>query len=69
MSGMTYICPMHVSVRQAQPGRCPSCGMNLVSENARFKFARHMLGNPTHVAVMGGVMIVVMAVAMMMFMR
>ena len=66
MSDTAYICPMHASVRQAKPGHCPTCGMNLVPEHARFKFVRHMLGNPTHVAVMAGVMIVVMAAAMMM---
>lgn len=25
-----YACPMHPSVRQAEPGRCPLCGMDLV---------------------------------------
>ena len=25
-----YTCPMHAEVRQAGPGRCPKCGMNLV---------------------------------------
>jgi hypothetical protein len=25
-----YTCPMHPEVRQAGPGRCPACGMNLV---------------------------------------
>lgn len=25
-----YICPMHPSVREPAPGRCPECGMNLV---------------------------------------
>jgi hypothetical protein len=58
---VVYVCPMHASVRQAQPGRCPTCGMNLVPEGARFKFLRHMLGSPMHVAVMA-----VMASAMMM---
>lgn len=24
-----YVCPMHPEVRQAQPGRCPKCGMQL----------------------------------------
>jgi hypothetical protein len=63
---VAYICPMHASVRQAQSGRCPTCGMNLVPEGARFKFFRHMLGSPMHVAVMAGIMIVVMASAKMM---
>jgi Heavy metal binding domain len=61
-----YICPMHASVRQAQPGRCPTCGMNLVPEGTRFKFLRHMLGSPVHLTVMAGIMIAVMAAAMMM---
>lgn len=25
-----YTCPMHPSVKVAQPGACPLCGMNLV---------------------------------------
>ena len=63
---VVYICPMHAHVRQTNAGRCPTCGMNLVPEGARFKFVRHMLGPPMHVAVMAGIMIVVMAAAMMM---
>ena len=27
---MYYTCPMHPSVKVAQPGACPLCGMNLV---------------------------------------
>jgi Heavy metal binding domain len=61
-----YICPMHAEVREPRPGRCPTCGMGLVPEGARFKFLRHMLGNPVHVAIMAGIMVVVMAAAMMM---
>ncbi len=26
----TYTCPMHPEIRQAEPGRCPKCGMALV---------------------------------------
>jgi hypothetical protein len=26
-----YTCPMHPSVKVAQPGACPICGMNLVA--------------------------------------
>jgi hypothetical protein len=63
---VVYICPMHARVRQALPGRCPTCGMNLVPEGVRFKFLRHMLGSPMHVAIMASIMIVVMAAAMMM---
>lgn len=24
-----YVCPMHSDVRQASPGKCPKCGMEL----------------------------------------
>lgn len=61
-----YICPMHAEVRETRPGRCPTCGMNLVPEGARFKLLRHMLGSPMHIAVMAGIMVAVMAAAMMM---
>jgi hypothetical protein len=61
-----YICPMHAEVRGTRPGRCPECGMSLVTEGARFKFLRHMLGSPMHIAVMAGIMVVVMAAAMTM---
>jgi hypothetical protein len=60
-----YVCPMHADIRQTQPGRCPTCGMNLVPEGARFKLLRHMLGSPMHIAIMGAVMVVIMAVVMM----
>lgn len=30
---MNYVCPMHPEVRQDHPGRCPKCGMELVSED------------------------------------
>lgn len=65
-SPQVYICPMHTGVREAQPGRCPSCGMTLVPEGARFKFLRHMLGSPTHLAITAGIMIVLMVAGMMM---
>jgi len=61
-----YICPMHAQVRETRPGRCPTCGMNLVPEGARFMLLRHMLGSPMHIAIMAGFMVVVMAAAMMM---
>ena len=41
-----YLCPMHGEVRQADPGRCPRCGMVLVPEGTRFALLRHMLGSP-----------------------
>lgn len=28
---MTYVCPMHPEVTSDKPGRCPKCGMKLVS--------------------------------------
>ena len=28
-----YYCPMHPEVRQAQPGKCPKCGMTLTLEH------------------------------------
>jgi len=61
-----YVCPMHADVRETRPGRCPTCGMNLVPEGARFRLLRHMFGNPIHVAAMASVMVVVMAAIMMM---
>ncbi|HKO48887.1 MAG TPA: heavy metal-binding domain-containing protein [Polyangiaceae bacterium] len=30
----TYTCPMHPEVTSAQPGKCPKCGMILVSKKA-----------------------------------
>lgn len=31
-SGQMFTCPMHPEVRQAGPGECPKCGMQLVAE-------------------------------------
>jgi hypothetical protein len=61
-----YVCPMHAEVREARPGRCPACGMNLLPQGARFMLLRHMLGNPLPLVALAGVMIVVMAAATMM---
>ena len=60
-----YTCPMHRTVRQAGPGKCPTCGMALVPEDTRFGMLRHILGNPKHVIIMLGLMLAVMAAAMM----
>ena len=68
-SGSTYICPMHASIREASPGKCPKCGMALVPENARFGLLRHMAGNWRHLVVMGVIMVAVMAAVMMMTVR
>ena len=60
-----YVCPMHSAVRQTGPGKCPTCGMALVPEGARFALLRHMASNPLHVAGMAAVMVAIMAAAMM----
>ena len=62
---INYLCPMHPEIREAHPAKCPKCGMNLVPEDARFPFLRHMLGSPWHIAAMVGVMLALMAAAMM----
>ncbi len=62
----TYVCPMHPSVRQATPGKCPHCGMALLPEGTRFAMLRHMMSNPTHMVIMAALMVGVMAAAMMM---
>ena len=49
-----YFCPMHTSVRQAGPGKCSACGMDLVPEGTRFGLLRHMAGSPLHLGVMLG---------------
>ena len=51
--------------RKAIKGKCPTCGMALVPEGTRFGMLRHILGNPTHVIIMLGLMLAVMAAAMM----
>lgn len=61
-----YLCPMHPDVREAQSGRCPTCGMSLVPEGTRFKFLQQMGGTPIPLAVMAAIMIVAMAAGMMM---
>ena len=65
--GRSYICPMHASVRQPNPGKCPQCGMDLVPEGTRFALLRHMASNPLHLVVMAAVMVAVMAAVMMMW--
>jgi hypothetical protein len=59
-----YLCPMHSDVRQAGPGKCPKCGMNLLPEGARFGLVRHMFSSPLHIAVMVLAMVALMAAAM-----
>ena len=59
-----YTCPMHPEVRDANPGKCPKCGMALLPEGTRFALLRHMV-TPVHLSIMVAVMIAVMVVAMM----
>lgn len=66
-SGQSYICPMHASVRQPNPGKCPKCGMALQPEGTRFALLRHMASNPLHLVVMAAVMVAIMAAVMMMW--
>ena len=65
--GQVYTCPMHANVRQNGPGKCPACGMALLPEGTRFAFVRHIMSSPMHLVVMGGVMLALMAAAMMMW--
>ncbi len=30
-----FVCPMHPQIREGKPGRCPICGMNLISEEGK----------------------------------
>jgi hypothetical protein len=48
-----YLCPMHSEVRQADPGKCPKCGMALLPEGARFGLLQHMTRSPLHLVIMG----------------
>lgn len=68
MSG-AYICPMHSAVRQNSPGKCPTCGMDLVPEGTRFALLRHMVSSPLHIAVMAVAMVAIMIAAMLLFHR
>jgi len=59
-----YLCPMHRDVRQANPGKCPKCGMDLLPEGARFGMLRHMAKSPLMIAIMAAIMLAIMAVVM-----
>ena len=59
-----YICPMHSDIRQAGPGKCPHCGMDLLPEGTRFGLLRHMVSRPLHLVVMVLLMVVLMAALM-----
>jgi len=38
---LTFTCPMHPEVMDAQPGRCPRCGMKLLATASAFAIDRH----------------------------
>jgi len=65
MPNVAYYCPMHTDVRQAMPGKCTKCGMDLIAEGTRFPLLRHMFGNPLHIVIMLAAMAAIMAAAMM----
>jgi hypothetical protein len=56
---------MHKDVRQAEPGKCLTCGMALVQEGTRFAMLQHIMSNPLHLLVMGAIMVVLMIAAIM----
>ena len=66
LQSAVYACPMHRDVRQSGPGKCPKCGMDLLAEGTRFALLRHIASNPMHFAIMGTVMVALMAAVMMM---
>lgn len=68
-SDTSYICPMHGSVRQGGPGKCPQCGMDLVPEGTRFALLRHMFGSPKHLLAMAVLMALIVAAVMMVIPR
>jgi len=49
---------MHSDIRQARPGKCPKCGMDLLPEGTRFGLLQHMISSPFHLAVMLTAMLV-----------
>jgi len=61
----SYVCPMHPEVRQPNPGKCPSCGMDLLPEGTRFAMLRHMAKSPMMLIIMFVVMVVIMAMVFM----
>lgn len=59
-----YLCPMHQETRQAEPGKCPKCGMDLLPEGTKFGMLRHMASSPLMIAIMAAIMLAIMAVVM-----
>jgi len=64
-AGRFYLCPMHSDVRQADPGKCPKCGMDLLPEGTRFAMLRHMSKSPMMIVVMAVAMIAIMYMVFM----
>jgi len=61
-----FVCPMHPGVRQASPGKCPRCDMDLLPEGTRFGMLRHISKSPMMIVIMVVVMVAVMAAIMFM---
>ena len=57
---------MHPEVRQANSGKCPKCGMDLLPEGTRFAMLRHIVKSPLMIIIMVAVMGAIMAAIMMM---
>ena len=64
-AGQVYLCPMHSEVRQANPGKCPKCGMDLLREGTRFALLRHMSKSPLMIVVMVVIMFAIMYMVFM----
>jgi Heavy metal binding domain len=64
-AGSIYLCPMHSDVRQANPGKCPKCGMDLLPEGTRFAMLRHMSKSPMMIVVMAVIMLAIMYMVFM----
>jgi hypothetical protein len=56
---------MHSDVRQANPGKCPKCGMDLLPEGTRFAMLRHMSKSPMMIVVMAVIMLAIMYMVFM----
>ena len=56
---------MHSEVRQANPGKCPKCGMDLLPEGTRFALLRHMSKSPLMIVVMVVIMFAIMYLVFM----
>ena len=63
--GQVYVCPMHPEVRQANPGKCPRCRMELLPEGTKFGMLRHMSKSPVMIIVMVVIMLAIMVMVMM----